>query len=67
MAPMARALRNFGKAASPDVVAAVVSRALNHPRPRRRYVAPAHVHVFIFLHWLLPDGLFERLLKAALK
>jgi NAD(P)-dependent dehydrogenase (short-subunit alcohol dehydrogenase family) len=67
MAPMARALRNFGKAASPDVVAAVVSRALNDPRPRRRYAAPAHVHAVIFLHWLLPDSLFERLLKAALK
>jgi hypothetical protein len=29
--------------------------------------AAAHVHAFIFLHWLLPDGLFERLRKAALK
>jgi NAD(P)-dependent dehydrogenase (short-subunit alcohol dehydrogenase family) len=67
IAPMARALRNFGKAVSPDVVAAVVSQALNDPRPRRRYAAPAHVHAVIFLHWLLPDSLFERLLKAALK
>jgi NAD(P)-dependent dehydrogenase (short-subunit alcohol dehydrogenase family) len=67
IAPMARALRNFGTAASPDVVAAVVSRALSDPRPRRRYAAPAHVQAFIFLHWLLPDSLFEKLLKAALK
>jgi NAD(P)-dependent dehydrogenase (short-subunit alcohol dehydrogenase family) len=65
--PMARVLRNYGKAASPDVVAAAVSRAVNSARPRRRYATPADAKLLIFLHWLLPDAVFERMIKAALR
>jgi NAD(P)-dependent dehydrogenase (short-subunit alcohol dehydrogenase family) len=65
--PMARVLEHYDKAASPEVVAAAVSRALNSPRPRRRYATPLDAKVLIFLRWLLPDALFERLLKAALR
>jgi len=65
--PMARALRNYGKAAPPDVVARAVSSAVNSPHPRRRYATPFDAKLLIFLHWLLPDGAFERMLKAALK
>jgi len=65
--PMARALRNYGKAASPDVVAAAVARAVQSPRPKRRYATPMDAKALIFLHWLLPDSLYEALLKAALK
>jgi NAD(P)-dependent dehydrogenase (short-subunit alcohol dehydrogenase family) len=65
--PMARVLRNYGKAASPDVVAAAVSRAVSSAHPRRRYATPADAKLLIFLHWLLPDAAFERMLKAALK
>jgi len=65
--PMARALRNYDRAAGPDVVAEAVSRAVNSPQPNRRYATPLDAKALIFLHWLLPDALFERLLKAALK
>jgi NAD(P)-dependent dehydrogenase (short-subunit alcohol dehydrogenase family) len=65
--PMARVLRNYGKAASPDVVARAVSRAVNSAHPRRRYATPADAKLLIFLHWLLPDSIFERVLSAALK
>jgi NAD(P)-dependent dehydrogenase (short-subunit alcohol dehydrogenase family) len=65
--PMARALRNYGKAASPDVVAKAVSQAVNSAHPRRRYATPADARMLIFLHWLLPDSMFEKMLKAALK
>ena len=65
--PMARALRNYGKAASPDVVAAAVARAVQSPRPKRRYATPMDAKALIFLHWLLPDSLYEALLKAALR
>jgi len=65
--PMARALRNYDRAAGPEVVAEAVSRAVNSPHPKRRYATPLDAKALIFLHWLLPDALFERLLKAALK
>jgi NAD(P)-dependent dehydrogenase (short-subunit alcohol dehydrogenase family) len=65
--PMARALRNYGKAASPDVVADAVARAVQSPRPKRRYATPMDAKALIFLHWLLPDSLYEALLKAALR
>jgi NAD(P)-dependent dehydrogenase (short-subunit alcohol dehydrogenase family) len=65
--PMTRVLRNYGKAASPDVVARAVSRAVNSAHPRRRYATPADAKLLIFLHWLLPDAAFERMLKVALK
>jgi NAD(P)-dependent dehydrogenase (short-subunit alcohol dehydrogenase family) len=65
--PMARALRNYDKAAGPEVVAQAVSRAVSSARPKRRYATPLDAKALIFLHWLLPDALFERLLKAALK
>lgn len=65
--PMARALRNYDRAAGPEVVAEAVSRAVNSAHPKRRYATPFDAKALIFLHWLLPDVLFERLLKAALK
>lgn len=65
--PMARALRNYGRAASPDVVADAVARAVQSPRPKRRYATPMDAKALIFLHWLLPDSLYEALLKAALR
>jgi NAD(P)-dependent dehydrogenase (short-subunit alcohol dehydrogenase family) len=65
--PMARVLENYDRAASPEVVAAAVSKAVNSARPRRRYATPLDARVLIFLRWLLPDALYERLLEAALK
>lgn len=65
--PMARALEGYDKAAGPEVVARAVATAVNSAKPRRRYATPLDAKALIFLHWLLPDSLFERLLKAALK
>jgi len=67
VAPMARALTGYTHAASPDVVAAAVSRAVNSRRPRRRYATPLDAKVLIFLRWLLPDWAWERLISAALR
>lgn len=56
----ARTLRNGG-GASPDVVAAAVSRAVRSPKPRHRYATPADAKLLIFLHWLLPERAWEGL------
>ena len=64
---MARILESYDRAAGPEVVAKAVSHAVNSPTPRRRYATPLDAKALIFLHWLLPDSLYERLLKVALR
>lgn len=65
--PMARALNEYSKAASPDVIAKAVSKAVNSTRPSRRYATPMDAKTFIFLRWLLPEWAWERLILAAVK
>ena len=65
--PMMRALTGYDKAAKPEVVAKAVSSAVNSANPRRRYATPMDAKALIFLHWLLPDSLYEAVLKVALK
>lgn len=55
------------KGASPDVIARVVSRALNTARPRRRYAAPFDAKALIFLRWLLPEGAWAKLIWSSVK
>jgi NAD(P)-dependent dehydrogenase (short-subunit alcohol dehydrogenase family) len=62
--PMALLLRGYSTAASPDVIADIVAKAANSKRPRRRYAAPMDAKIFIFLRWLLPDTVWERLVGA---
>jgi NAD(P)-dependent dehydrogenase (short-subunit alcohol dehydrogenase family) len=65
--PMASVLRNYGTAASPAVIADVVSRALHARSPRRRYAAPVDGKAFLFLRWLLPDAAWEWLIAATIR
>lgn len=67
IAPMATVLRNYADAASADVIAGVVSKALRARSPRRRYAAPMDAKAFVFLRWLLPDGAWEWLIASALR
>ena len=63
--PMAKTLRHLPSyTASPDVIANVVSKAVNSPNPRRRYAAPLHAKVFLFLRWLLPEWMWERVIMS---
>jgi hypothetical protein len=54
-------------AASPDVVAEAVSKAVNSRRPRRRYATPWDAKLFLFLRWLLPEWAWERLIAATIR
>lgn len=60
--PMAGMLRDYSTAASPEVVAKAVSKALHRRNPRRRYATPIDAKVLIFLRWLLPDWAWDRLI-----
>jgi NAD(P)-dependent dehydrogenase (short-subunit alcohol dehydrogenase family) len=64
--PMAEMLEDYGGAASPEVVADAVARAVNSAKPKRRYATPADARVMILLHWLLPDAAWEWLMRTAL-
>lgn len=50
-----------GMAVEPEVIAEVVLKAVQADNPKSRYAAPAHAKLFIFLNWLLPDKLFDKL------
>ena len=66
--PISRMLKGeFALADTPSVIAKLVSQAVNSPNPKRRYAAPMHSKVFIFLHWLLPDWAWERLIASIVK
>lgn len=55
------------KGASPEVIARIVSRALNAARPRRRYAAPFDAKALIFLRWLLPESAWAKLIWSSVK
>ncbi|NER21389.1 MAG: SDR family NAD(P)-dependent oxidoreductase [Symploca sp. SIO1C2] len=65
--PMARVLNHYNNSSSPDVVAKAVSLAVNSPNPKRRYPTPMDAKLLIFLHWLLPDFLWELVIKSVIK
>lgn len=62
--PMAFLLRHYENAASPDVVANAVSKAVNSPKPKRRYATPLDAKLMVSLRWLLPDALWDRMIQA---
>ncbi|MBE9117438.1 SDR family NAD(P)-dependent oxidoreductase [Lusitaniella coriacea LEGE 07157] len=65
--PMARVLDRYPSASSPEVIAKAVSKAVNSRNPRRRYAAPMDAKLLIFLHWLLPDWAWDKLLGGFFK
>ncbi len=60
-------LSGAGMAAGPDVIAKVVSRAVTCRHPRRRYAAPFHAKMMIFMSWLFPTCIWEAAMKFVLK
>jgi NAD(P)-dependent dehydrogenase (short-subunit alcohol dehydrogenase family) len=50
-------------AGTPDDIARLVERALTASRPKLRYVAPAHAHIFLALKWLMPERLLDRIVN----
>lgn len=62
-----RILAGAGMAAGPEVIAKVVSRAVNSRCPRRRYAAPFHAKMLIFLSWLMPTCVWDFSMRRMLK
>lgn len=59
--------RSFEKArriaVHPEEVANEIVAVLKNPRPRPRYAVPRHARIFLLVKWLLPDRLFDALLR----
>lgn len=51
-------------AASPETIAKTIARAIESPRPRSRYVKPASTRFLLGARRLLPDGIFDALLRT---
>ncbi len=47
----------------PDDIARLVERALISANPAPRYSGPFHAKVFLFLRWLLPQRMFESIVR----
>ena len=47
----------------PDDIARLVERALTSDNPAPRYSGPFHAKIFLLLKWILPDRLFEFILR----
>jgi len=51
-------------AASPEGIARLIGRALASPRPRTRYVKPVSTRALLFAKRVLPDKVFDALLRT---
>lgn len=56
-----------GPAAPAERVAKVVEHALSARRPRTRYLVGTDAKLLAFLHWLLPDRVFDALLARFMR
>ena len=57
----------YGSRVRPDDVAAVVARILDHPKPRLRYPIGARVRFVPLLKAMLPQGVFESMIRHQLR
>lgn len=51
-------------ASAPDVVAKTILRAVRASRPRTRYATGGGAHLILFLRRILPDRMFDRLIRT---
>jgi NAD(P)-dependent dehydrogenase (short-subunit alcohol dehydrogenase family) len=51
--------------AKPGVIGRVIGKAVSARRPRTRYAAPFTAKVILFFRWLLPDRVFDAVVRRA--
>lgn len=56
-----------GRMSPPSVITDVILSAIRADRPRARYAAGAMARPLLFLRWLLPDRLFDRMLRSQVR
>lgn len=58
-----RAAERMFIAAGPEVVAEVIGKAVQDPKPRTRYTAGGGARAFLLAEWILPDRGFDRFIQ----
>jgi NAD(P)-dependent dehydrogenase (short-subunit alcohol dehydrogenase family) len=58
-----RAVDRLPIASGPEVVAEVIGKAVQNPRPRTRYAAGGGARGMLLAEWILPDRGFDRFIK----
>lgn len=66
-AALGRILSAAGFASRPEVIANTIVRAAQARRPRTRYAVGLGAKPVIFARWLLPDRVFDRLVRFAFR
>lgn len=61
-----QAMYTGGRLSSPDVVAGVIAKAARARRPRTRYAMGFGARPALFMRWLLPDRMFDRVIGSAM-
>jgi NAD(P)-dependent dehydrogenase (short-subunit alcohol dehydrogenase family) len=56
-----------GRMSPPSVITDLVLQAIRADRPRPRYAGGAMARPVMFLRWLLPDRMFDRMLRSQLR
>ncbi|MEO0990342.1 MAG: oxidoreductase [Pseudomonadota bacterium] len=56
-----------GTGSPPSVISDLVIRAIRADRPRTRYVAGSMAKPLLFLRWLLPDRMFDRVIMSQIR
>jgi hypothetical protein len=64
---VAQLIQTNPNVSGPEVIAKAVVTALNARKPKRRYATPWDAKLYIFLHWLLPDWVWEKVIASALR
>ncbi|PTY02863.1 hypothetical protein DB347_23260 [Opitutaceae bacterium EW11] len=57
----ARKLKSI--AGKPDDVARTIERALSSTSPKTHYAVPGHARVFLFMKWILPTRVLDRMVR----
>ncbi len=52
---------------SPKVIAGLVSKAINSNRPKTRYAGGKLAKPLLFMRWLLPDRMFDKVIMSQVK
>ena len=60
-------IQTASKGSPPEVIARLVIKALNAVRPKARYHAGQMAGPILFLRWLLPDRMFDRLVMMSFR
>lgn len=59
--------QSYKNAVGPEAISEIISKAITAKKPKNRYVAPTEAKILLFLHWLLSDKAFDKVILSVIK